>query len=625
LTSKQLRLFRYLLPYWQYLASLILVLALLIGLEVLGPWPTKLLVDHVLGQQPLPEALRQLLPYLPASQGLEGLLLWACISTIVIFLAGTLLSMASTYLSVELGHRTTYRLGGDLFLHLQQLPLLFHKQRAIGDIMARVTDDAFCVQMLLNGSLLPLLQSVCTLTAILIIMWRLEPAMTALSLSVVPFLSIVTVIFGQRLKVPCQERRHLEGCMASLVQQTLSAIPAVQAFTRERIEHARFRHCAHETVTAHRRAVMADTWFKLLVCLITSVGTAVMMWLGARYALNGEMTVGTVLVFLAYLGSLYRHLNSTVQTVSTWQYTAANMERVLEIFDTRADVQELPTLRDFRLQGQVCFENVTFGYEPQHPVLKDISFEVRPGEIVAIVGPTGTGKSTLVNMLVRFFDPWCGRVTLDGQDIRLLPINSLRQQVAIVFQEAYILPLTVADNIAYGRPDATREEIVAAAEAANADGFIRRLRQGYDTIVGEQGATLSGGEKQRLAIARAFLKDAPILILDEPTSALDSHAESLLLESLARLVKGRTTFIVAHRLSTIRNADRILVIDGGRIVEQGKHSELIALGGLYKNMYWQQMEIARHESLTNSVAETVLLSLTAAPRDAGIVTERSCS
>lgn len=566
-----------------------------IGLDVLRPWPTKLLVDQVLGQQPVPSQLGRLLTALPGSQGVEGLLLWVCVSTVLIFLAGTLMAMANVSASVRLGQRMVYDLGADLFLHVQRLSLLFHNRRPVGDTIARVTGDPYCVQAMVTGAFLPLLESVILLITMFAIMWRLEPTITLLSLGVVPFLMLAIRIFGEPMKDRSRERRDLEGRLMSLVQQALSAIPAVQAFTREELECARFRHYADETVAAYRRATSADMWFKLFVGLVTSVGTAAIMWLGARYALQGKMTVGTILVFLSYLGSLYRPLNAMTYTASTLQHAAADADRVTEILDTLPDIEDSPDPREVSLQGHVRYVGVTFGYEPDRPVLKGISLEAKPGEVLAIVGPSGAGKTTLVNLLVRFFDPWSGRVSVDGQDIRELRIRSLRRQVAIVLQEPFIFPLTIAENIAYGRPDATIEEIVAAAVAANADGFIRRLPEGYDTVVGERGATLSGGEKQRLSIARAFLKDAPILILDEPTSAVDAGTESLLLDALARLMKDRTTFIIAHRLSTVRTADRILVIYDGEIVEQGAHSDLMALGGLYTSLYRQQMRSASHD------------------------------
>lgn len=585
---KQLRLLRYVRPHWRNMATVLLTMVLSIFLSVLTPWPTKLLVDQVLGQQPVPQWLSQSLSILPGPHGLEGLLFWVCISTVLLFIAGSLLGVLSNAASVKFAQHITYDLGADLFLHLQKLSLLFHSRRSVGDLISIVTGDAYCVQTLVNGALIPILQSTITLIAMFAVMWRLEPRMTLLSLSIAPLLVVSIRIFGKPMKERGKERRGLEVQMTSLVQQSLSAMPAVQAFTREELEHARFRQYADQTVTAYVRTSFAQMWFKLFIGLVTAIGTAAIMYMGAMYALQGKVTVGTILVFLSYLSALYGPLNALTFVASTLQSTAVNADRVLEILDTAPDVQDLPDAEKAELRGHVRYEDVTFGYDSSRPMLKGISFEAKRGEVVAIVGPTGAGKTTMVNLLMRFFDPWSGRVTIDGQDIRRFYVRSLRQQVAVVLQEPFIFPLTIAQNIAYGRPEATYEEIVSAAVAANADDFIRRLPEGYDTIVGERGATLSGGEKQRLSIARAFLKDAPILILDEPTSALDARTESLMLNALSRLMKGRTTFIIAHRLSTIRNADRILVIDAGEIIEQGQHSDLMALNGLYKSLYQQQ-------------------------------------
>jgi ATP-binding cassette subfamily B protein/subfamily B ATP-binding cassette protein MsbA len=595
-TASSLKTFGQLLPYglrhWRGLAVVLITMLLSVGLDVLKPWPLKLLVDNVLGGQEVPAGFDRVLAVLPWSPGVKGLLVWVCVSTVLIFLAGMLMSMATTVASVAFGQRMTYDLGADLFLHLQRLSLIFHSRRSVGDTIARVTGDPYCIQVLITGVLLPLLQSMAALVTMFIVMYQLEPRMTLLALTVVPLMVLNIWLFGKRMRTRGRRRRDLEARMMSVVQVALNAIPAVQAFTREEQEHALFQSHAADTVAAYKEATLADMWFKFFVGLVTAIGTAAIMWIGTQAVLDGRITVGTILVFLAYLASLYGPLNSITYTASTLQYAAANAERVVEILHTPLDVRDLPDARDVKLRGHVCYENVVFGYEPAQSVLKGISFEAKPGEIVAIVGPSGGGKTTLANLLVRFFDPWSGRITIDGHDLRNLQVRSLRQQVAIVLQDPFIFPLSVADNIAYGRPAARREEIMAAAAAAAADHFILNLPQAFDAVVGERGATLSAGEKQRLSIARAFLKDAPILLLDEPTSALDARTERQLLDVLDSLMKYRTTFIIAHRLSTIRNANRILVIDHGEIVEHGRHEELVARNGLYASLYRQQMDLS---------------------------------
>jgi ATP-binding cassette subfamily B protein/subfamily B ATP-binding cassette protein MsbA len=563
-----------------------------IGLEVLRPWPTKLLVDQVLSHRSMPHALGTVVSLLPGADSTSGLLPWVCASTVIVFLLHAIMALVSMRVAVAVAQRMTYQLSGDLFMHLQRLSVLFHSRRSVGDTIARVAGDTYCVQAFVTGTALPLLQSSLTLVAMLIVMWRLNTPMTLLALGVAPIMALSIWVFSGPMYERNRKRRDLEGEMMSVLEQTLNAIPVVQAFTREDVEGARFQRLADRTVAEYRRATDAEMAFKLCVGLVTAVGVAGLMWLGGRAVLDGTITVGTLLVFLTYVASLYEPLNLITHTASTLQAAAANADRVIEMLDINPDVADSPDARDILLRGRVQLEAVTFGYEAGAPAVRDISLDARPGEVIAIVGPSGAGKSTLASLLVRFFDPWSGRVLLDGIDGRSIRVRSLRRQVAIVLQDTFLFPLSIAENIAYGRPDATRDEVIAAATAASADAFVRRLPNGYDTVLGERGATLSGGEKQRIAIARAFLKDAPILILDEPTSALDARTESTLLDALGRLMQGRTTFVIAHRLSTILSADRIVVMEHGAMIECGTHKELIARGGLYARLYGQQLQIA---------------------------------
>jgi ABC-type multidrug transport system fused ATPase/permease subunit len=587
---RQARLLRYAKPHWRALIVLLFSMLANIGLELLRPWPLKLVVDNVLGNHPLPAALNGL----PGAHNVDTLLVWVVVATVLIFLLGTVTQMAYTFYSMRLGQQMTYRLAADLFAHLQRLSLLFHVRRPVGDLISRVTGDSWCVNTMVTDAIVPALQALITVVSMFIVMWALQPTLTLLALGVAPLFIVVIKILGRPMKDRSRDQRDLEGQMMSVVEQTLSAVPAVQAHTREEHETRLFTRYAHRTITAYIRTTIAGIWFELFVGLVTTLGTAAVIYVGARLALEHKLTAGTIIVFLSYLNSLYEPLNSLAYTAPTIQGAAAEADRVSEIFEIEPAIKDRPSAPPAKVRGAVRYEHVTFGYESDQPVLHEISLEARPGETIAIVGPTGAGKTTMMNLLVRFYDPWSGRITIDGVDLRDVQHRSLRAQIALVLQDPFIFPLSIAENIAYARPDATPEQIEAAARAANAHGFIARLPGGYDAVVGERGATLSGGEKQRLSIARAFLKDAPVLILDEPTSALDAHTEAALLGALEQLMEDRISFVIAHRLSTIRGAGRILVIDGGRIVESGTHRELLESQSIYCAMYRRQMDIAEH-------------------------------
>ena len=592
-TRRQLRLLRYARPHRRAIALLSLTMLVDVGLDLLKPWPLKLVIDNVLGHHATPKFVTQILP---GSAGPHGLLAWAAGGTVLIFLLGTASTTFYNYFSLQIGQRMVFDLASDLFAHLQRLSLVFHSRRALGDTIQRVTGDSYCVSTFVTDALIPAVQALVMLGAMFFVMWSLEPTLTLVAVAVLPFLAVVIRYMARPIKDRARESRDYEGKLTSVVEQTLGAVPAVQAFTREKIEEQRFRHYADRTVGAYLRSTVAGIWLEIVSGIVTTVGTAGVIYLGADLALQGKLTPGTIIVFLSYLSSLYDPLDALTGTAQTIQGAAADADRVMEILEIEPEIKDRPGASDAVITGSIRYEHVTFGYEPGRKALDDVSLEAGPGEVIAIVGETGAGKTPLAHMLVRFYDPWEGRITINGTDIRDFKHRSLRQQIALVLQDPFIFPLTIRENIAYGRPDASDEQIVAAARAANAHDFISRLPEGYDTEVGERGATLSGGEKQRLSIARAFLKDSPVLILDEPTSALDARTESSLMEALERLMEGRITFIIAHRLSTTRHATQIIVLHRGEVIERGTHEQLIERGGAYADLYSRQ--VRAHEEIT---------------------------
>jgi len=597
---RYLRLISYPLSQWPKLILILALTALTSGVAALQPWPMKILVDYALNSMAVPALLNSVLSSLTLSPTPIALVMAAAIFSLGLFVVNSALSVGLTWTWAAAGQRMTYDLAADLFHRLQRLSLLFHSRHPVGDSLSRLTGDAYCVYTMTGSLLVSPVQHVLTLATIGVIAWKLDPALTVVALCTAPVMGGAAIFFGPRLKRRAKQSREIQSRLMSLVHQTLTAIPIVQAFSTEDRNRQQFQELAQDAVAVSQRARLVRDTYGLVNSLATTIGIAVVLYAGGRRVLSGALSVGSLLVFMAYMRSILGASRGLLNIYGSLKSTEASVDRVLEVLDIDEEVKDAPNAvplpaRPTGGSGHVRLENVTFGYEPDRPVLQDVTLEARPGETVALVGPTGVGKSTLASLIPRFYDPWEGRVLFDGMDLRQIKLKDLRNQISFVLQEPFLLPLSVAENIAYSRPEAGREEIIAAAVAAGADEFIRQLPQGYDSVIDERGADLSGGQKQRLAIARALLKDAPVLILDEPTSALDAQTEADLLEALERLMEGRTTFIIAHRLSTIRHADQIAVLEQGKIVETGTHEDLLGAGGLYHHFHALQFSGSARE------------------------------
>ena len=580
---------RYAFHRWRGLLAVLATLIAKIGVDLLKPWPLKVLVDFGLTGQALTPALASVAAVLPGSETRESIVGWSVAATVALFLISWALGVATSYANIGFGQRMVYDLATDLYSHLQRLSLRFHSRQSVGDSIRRVTTDCGCVSIIVKDAVLPFAAAVITFGAMLVIMWRMDPGLTLVAVAVAPWLVFVLRHYMDPMLARSYEQQEAEGHIYEVMERTLSAVPVVQAFGQEPACDRAFARATNASLNAAVASVAVGLKFKVLTGLGTACGTAAIMWLGANSVLAGRLTVGDILVFLAYLAALYGPLETLMYAPSTTQGAAGSARRVREILETRREVDDRPHARPLtRVSGHIGIEHVTFGYEAGRPVLHDVSFDVRPGETVAIIGATGAGKSTIAGLVPRFYDPWSGRVTLDGVDLRELELQSLRSHVAVMLQESFLFPMTIAENIAYGRPRVSRREIENAARAANADSFIAGLPHGYDTVIGERGATLSGGERQRIAVARAIVKDAPVLILDEPTSAIDAITEASVLEALERLMRGRTTIIIAHRMSTITNADRVVALADGSIVEIGSPAELLGGNGLYARYHSMQ-------------------------------------
>jgi ATP-binding cassette, subfamily B, bacterial len=538
-------------------------------LALLTPLALKIVVDSVLGDKPLPGFMQPLVPgFVSGSKG--AVLVLAVALVMIVALLAQLRGISSLILQAYTGEKLVMDFRARLFRHAQRLSLSYHDWRGTADSIYRIQYDALAVQWITTDSIIPLVTAVVTLLGMFYITALIDLQLALVALTISPVLFLILRTYGQRLRRGWRGQKKLESSTLSVVQETLGGIRVVKAFGQEDRERERFTGRASETLRARVRLAFHEGGLGLTVGLVTAAGEAAVIFIGVRNVQAGILTLGDLLLVMGYLSQLYRPLQSISKKAGDLQRSLASAERTFALLDQAPEVIETPNARPLsRARGALAFQNVSFAYDEaeNEPVLKNVTFEVLPGTRVGISGATGAGKTTLVSLLTRFYDPTSGRITLDGVDLREHKIADLRNQFAIVLQEPLLFSTSIAENIAYANPDATFEGIVAAAQAANAHGFITRLPEGYGTQVGERGMRLSGGERQRISLARAFLKDAPILILDEPTSSVDQETEAVIMEAMARLMRGRTTFMIAHRLGTLEQCDVRLRMERGCLID----------------------------------------------------------
>jgi ATP-binding cassette subfamily B protein/subfamily B ATP-binding cassette protein MsbA len=568
------RVLRYYQPFWGKTIIGLFLSLVGIGLNLLKPWPFKIIVDDFL--RPTPAARGDWRTWVPL----------LCLALVVIQLAWGIINWITNYLFVKIGLQALLKLRTDLYSHLQRLSLKFHDARRSADSSFRVAYDSQSIQTIYNKGFTNIFASIIALIGTFIVMLRLDWVLTLLSLAIVPLIVGAIYFFARRIRTESTSIQELESAVLAQVQEGLSSIRMVHAFGREDFEVRQFHQQAQQSLQANLRLTLTNVNSALVISTLMVIGTAAMYYVGTLHVLAGTLSLGSLLVFSAYLLMLYQPLESLTYTAWAMEGATAGAKRCFEVLDSQDDVRDSPNAVDISsAKGAIEFCSVNFGYAESRIVLREISLSIAPNQIVGLVGGTGAGKSTLLSLVPRFYDPTTGLVMLDGRDVREITKKSLRAQIAIVLQDTLLFSTTVRENIAYGRPDATEEEIIEAARRAQADEFIRQMPQEYSSLVGERGGHLSVGQRQRIGIARAFLKNAPILLLDEPSSALDPSTEAAIMETIKELMRGRTTLIATHRLATIHNLDQIIVLDHGRIIEQGRGPELLTRGGVYAKLY----------------------------------------
>jgi ABC-type multidrug transport system fused ATPase/permease subunit len=607
------RALRYVLPHKRLAVNSAILSLLTIVVSLALPWPLAVVIDNALGDKPLPFWAAPFAGSLAGSAG--GLILFAVLASLALQLINSALHIAAEFVNTKIDQHITLDLRSQVFLHAQKMSLAFHDQRRSGMLVYMINSQGDAAAGLVRT--VPMLaESALTLFGMFWICSKLDPVLALVSLSVVPFLYLSVGYYSTKIQDRLARVRGLESDSLSIIHEAFAMMRVIVAFGREDHEFKRFRNQTVLAVNERVKITVRQTIFSLVVNFTTAIGTAIVLGLGAQHVLEakrlhyppGSLTVGELMVILAYLAQFYKPLEQISFTIGSLQDRFVNLRALFTLLDTQPDIADAPGAKEIsRARGGVKFERVNFSYAGRTDTLKNISFEASPGQVIGIVGPTGAGKSTLVSLIPRYYDPkhGDGRILIDGVDSHDLTLKSLRAQISIVLQEPLLFSGSIKENIRYGRLEATDDEVIAAAKAANAHDFIERLPQKYDTQLGERGAQISGGERQRISVARAFLKDAPILILDEPTSSVDSKTEAVILEALERLMVGRTTFMIAHRLSTLKHADQVLVINHGELVEHGTQAELITANGLYKQLYDAQIAAVRQSKLATATAQSV--------------------
>ena len=580
-------------PYRGTLAIILLAMVVETVMSLAGPWPLKVVLDNVVGNHHLPHWLDGFLgsPTAFATDGKMQIAALAALAAVLIAVLGSLASYVDNYYTESVGQWVAHDLRMRTYHHLQRLSLAYFESHQTGTLLSTITDDIQTIQTFASSATLGILVDLLTIVGMLVLMFWLNWDFTLIAVCVTPFLLFFVSRFKRAVKNATKEVRHRQSDIVTVVQQDLESVQVVKAFGRQDLEQKQLEEASLATLDAALKARKVKSLLSPIITTTVALCTAFVLYRGARLVLAGLMTVGGLTVFLSYLNKFFKPVQDLAKMTNVVAQAAVGVDRVKAILDTDTAISERPNARNpAAVRGEIVFEHVAFEYDKDTRVLRDVNFRIRPGEFVGLVGATGGGKSTVVSLIPRFYDPITGVVKVDGVDIREYKLQGLRDQIGFVLQDTVLFRGTIGANIAYGRAGATQSEIQKAAELANAHEFIGRMPHGYDTMVGERGLTLSGGQRQRIGIARAIIGNHPILILDEPTAALDTESERLVIEALERLMKGRTVITIAHRLSTIRDASKILVLKDGAVAEEGTHEELLALGGVYAELYHIQMD-----------------------------------